>query len=281
MDLMVFSKHLAGIPLPIAARRLRQMEISKIDLTVREGGHVEPSKVREDLPRAAAELAGEGVQIGMLTTNITDAGVPATRAILETAAELGVSHYKLGYYFYQGFGNLRKQRAQVRAQVRDLAQLNAEIGICGGFHNHSDNFIGACLHDIDFVLEGTPKSALGLYFDPAHASIEGGSKGWEIGLDLLSERVVMLAVKDYRWNQGSGYAGGRAFHVQWNPLEVGNVPWPRVLERLKSIGFDGPFSLHSEYQGSNSFQDLTTDEVFEQTARDNEIWRAWTRDAGF
>ena len=35
---------------------------------------------------------------------------------------------------------------------------------------------------------------------------------------------------------------------------------------------DSPISSHSEYQGGHSFRDLSTDEVFEQTARDAEFF---------
>lgn len=277
MQLMVFSKHLAGPPLEETARRLKAMGISGIDLTVRDGGHVEPTQVRDHLPRAMEELGAQGVSIGQITTNILDAS-EVTRAILETAKQCGVGFYKLGYYGYKGFGTLRKAREEARAKVADLAQLSQETGIRGGFHNHSHNFLGACLHDIDYILG--EQSTIGLYFDPAHAVIEGGSSGWEMGMDLLQERVVMLAVKDYAWVETGGYAGARRFKVQWTPLQDGNVPWPRVLQHLKTIGYDGPVSLHSEYQGDSSFRFLTTDEVFAQTALDAEVFRGWCSEAG-
>lgn len=279
MQLCVFSKHLAGPSLEETAQRLRALNILAIDLTVRAGGHIEPERVKDDLPRAHEVLGANGVRIGMITTGILEATEAHTAAILRTAHLVGVSHYKLGYYGYKGFGTLRAQRADVRAKLRDLAQLNGEIGIVGGFHNHSHNFFGASLHDIAHVLESIDPQHIGLYFDAAHASIEGGSSGWIQGLDGLSERVVMLAVKDYRWVE-RGYGGGRSFGVQWNPLENGNVPWPEVLKYLKQSGFDGPVSLHSEYQGNHSFRDLTTDEVFEQTARDVIVFRQWLREAG-
>ncbi len=274
MQLMVFSKHLMGLPLDEVAGRLRAMDIGGLDLTVRKGGHVEPASAREELPNVAAQLERSGVTIGQITTDITDASDPQTRAILESAAQLGIGYYKLGYYKYEGFGSLRRARDEARARVQDLAQLSAEIGIRGGFHNHSGNFIGANLGDVDIIL-GDQKQ-IGWYFDAAHAHIEGGAAGWEMGLDLLSERLAMVAVKDYRWIA----RGEREYKPQWCPLADGITPWPRVLERLKTIGFDGPISLHSEYQGANSFRDLTTPEVLEQTARDAQVTRDWCAQAG-
>lgn len=275
-NLMVFSKHLAGPSFEEIARRLRAIGIQQIDLTVRPEGHVEPSQVEDALPKAAEQLASQGVRIGMISTGITDAHDPTSQSVLRTAAKLGISHYKIGYFIYKGFGTLRKARDEARAHIRDLTQLNAELGIVGGYHNHSDTFLGANLGDIDFLLDGTDPKHIGLYFDPCHAVIEGGSGGWVMGLDLLAERVVMLAVKDFLWAEaGKRYAGARAYSIEFCPLQDGNVPWPRVLTYLQTIGFNGPISFHSEYQGPHAFQDLTTDEVFEQTARDLDLWRQW------
>ena len=272
-QLCVFSKHLAGVPLREAARRLHAMEIKAIDLTVRPGGHIEPERAAIDLSTAAALLNREGVQIAMLTTAITDATAPHTSTILRAAAEVGIEYYKLGYFSYDGFGTLRKQRAEVAARFADLAALNQEIGIKGGYHNHSHNFFGANLTDIAYALENIDPEWLGFYFDPAHAVIEGGSSAWLMGLDALRDRVLMLAVKDFFWSDnGQGYAGGRRHKVVFCPLADGNVPWPRVLQCLKECNFDGPISLHSEYQGPHSFRDLSTTEVFDQTRRDKEFF---------
>jgi len=277
LRLMVFSKHLAGLPLEHVAQRLSAMGIGAIDLTVRSGGHVEPARVADDLPRMAQVLAEYGVEIGMITTEITDAAHAFSEPILRTACELGIGFFKLGYFGYQDFGSLRRSRDEARSKVRALAQMCSQIGIRGGFHNHSHNFIGASMGDIDFVLQGAEPS-IGLYFDAAHASIEGGSSGWEMGLDLLRERLVMLAVKDYFWD-ASGYGGGRRSHARWCPLEEGNTPWPQVLERLARLGFAGPASLHGEYQGAHSFRDLSAEEVLDQTAHDAQTLRAWMREA--
>ncbi len=276
MQLMVFSKHLAGLPLDKVASRLRAMNIDAIDLTVRPGGHVEPAKAEDDLPRVHETLAKSGVRIGMITTGITDARDPLTPVVLRAAARLGIRYYKLGYFSYEGFGTLKRQRTQVAERMKALAALNREIGIHGGFHNHSANFFGASLWDIHHVLEGCDSRALGLYFDPAHAVVEGGSDGWRMGMDLLSDRITMLAVKDFRWRDDKkGYAGARRHSTEWCPLETGNTPWPTVLKHLKAINFHGPVSLHSEYQGSHSFADLTSDEVLTQTEKDAALFRRW------
>jgi sugar phosphate isomerase/epimerase len=114
------------------------------------------------------------------------------------------------------------------------------------------------------------------YLDPAHALIEGGGSAWRMGMDLLDDRIGMLAVKDFRWVDGKHrYGGGRRHSVEFCPLEQGNTPWPEVLGILREIGFDGPVSFHSEYQGPHSYDDLGWREVIAQAARDIAVFRAW------
>jgi sugar phosphate isomerase/epimerase len=273
---MMFSKHLHGVPLEQAAKMLTGIGLRRIDLTVRSGGHVDPEQVENELPRIAHVLSTLGVTIGMITTEISDVHSPLTERVLRTAVTSGIRYYKLGYFRYGGFGTLDRQRREVKAKLRDLAQLNASLGISGGFHNHSDDFLGASLSDIDFVLDGVDPKAIGIYLDPAHAVIEGGSRGWMMGMDLVAPRITMLAVKDFHWVDGKHrYAGGRRQSVEFCPLSQGNTPWPEVLQILKSIHFDGPVSFHSEYQGALSFKDLTVAQVVNQTAEDVRWFERW------
>src|SRR5438067_1893499 len=127
-ELMVFSKHLAGPPLEESARRLAEFGVAAIDLTVRPKGHVDPSRAPDELPALAERLHQQGSRVGMLTTSITDATDSTTRPILATAAKLGIRHVKLGYWDYAGFGTLAKLRAEVRAKVKDIAAICAELG---------------------------------------------------------------------------------------------------------------------------------------------------------
>lgn len=280
MNFMVFSKHLAGPPLPQVASQLRSFGVDAVDLTVRKGGHVAPDAVDDELPAMQQSLRGVGCRIGMITTEITDPDAPLTRRILEAAARLGIRYYKLGYWGYQGFGTLRRQRDEVAARIKALAAMNQSLGLVGGFHNHSDTFFGASLWDIEYVLRDTPREAMGLYWDPAHATIEGGSRGWEMGLDLLADRLVMLSVKDFRWVNGKHrYAGARQHSVEICPLAEGNTEWPKIIALLQKMKFDGPISFHSEYQGAPSFRELSVAEVVDQTGRDIALFNDWWRRA--
>ena len=105
------------------------------------------------------------------------------------------------------------------------------------------------------------------YFDAGHAAVEGGNGGWRQGFELLAPHLRMVAIKDFLWKPEPGKPKA-AWHDYQTPLRDGIVPWPEFFERLSKASFDGPISLHSEYQGKHSWRDLTTEELIAQTAED-------------
>lgn len=275
--MMMFAKSLQSRPLDEAARRIKAIGLDHIDLTVRPGGFVEPERVDEDLPRAAEQLRQAGVSIGMLTTAITTLAEPYAEATLRAAAALGVRHYKLGYLRYPHVGTLRQLRREALECLREIAALNRELGLIAGYHNHSGSYLGASLHDVAWLLDRLPREAIGAYLDPAHAAIEGGGQAGLMGLDLLGDRVVMLAVKDFYWAdaEAGGAHVGRRHAARFCPLDQGQTAWPRFLEVLDRFDFAGPVSLHSEYRGAASFKELSVDELLEQTRCDAATLERW------
>ena len=65
-----------------------------LDITVRKGGHVEPERVRENLPGLVAILRDHGVDVPMVTTDIVDPDTPFTENIVRTISELGIRFYR-------------------------------------------------------------------------------------------------------------------------------------------------------------------------------------------
>ena len=100
------------------------------------------------------------------------------------------------------------------------------------------------------------------------------------GMDLLADRIVMLAVKDFLWvEKPDGIGGARRFGIVIHPPSAGNTAWPEVLQGLCRVGFDGPVSIHGEYQGEHSFRDLSSEDVLAQMADDRSAIESWLQAA--
>ncbi|MHC4914568.1 MAG: sugar phosphate isomerase/epimerase family protein [Planctomycetota bacterium] len=239
MDLCVFSKRLQEMDFGELADGLRGAGFDGVDLTVRPGGHVEPGEVREGLPRAVEELGAGGVTVRMISTSVTDVDAPHARDVLETAAQCGVRWAKLGYWAYDGFGTLRRTMREAGARLRALAAAAGELGIFLGCHNHSGGYVGAHLAHLGVLMEPLDPEAVGIYFDPAHAFLEGGRRGWLQSLDWVTGRVRMLALKDFVVPPGGD--------LECVPMGRGAIPWAEVVAALKHVAAQlGPVSVHSE-----------------------------------
>ena len=65
----------------------------------------------------------------------------------------------------------------------------------------------------------------------------------EDGVHLVASRLKMVAVKDFRWEKtASGWQDANC------PLGEGMVDWKYVFGELSQAGFQGPISLHLEYE---------------------------------
>ncbi len=126
---MAFSSDLIAGPtltgVEFLQRVASQIGFDGVDLTVRPGGHVLPERVREDLPRAVKVIRGAGLETPMITTEIMDASGPHTGAILETAARLGILHYRWGGFKYTNEKSIPSQLDVLKPRVKALAELRA------------------------------------------------------------------------------------------------------------------------------------------------------------
>ena len=131
----------------------------------------------------------------------------------------------------------------MKADVEGLAAIAGHAGIGGGFHNYSGTYVGSALWDHWWVLRDTDPGHVGFCCDPCHATIEGGSAGWEIGFHRIASRLKMVACKDFYREKRQG-----EWHARMCPLGQGMVDYPKFLATLAAVGSGGPISLHVEYR---------------------------------
>lgn len=238
--LCLFSKPLPDMDWRRLAQAAKSVGFGGIDLTVRRGGHVRPERAAEDLPKAVEAIRGEGLDVPMITTELTSADDPAARPILATAAKLSIPFFKPGYYQYK-MVNVRRELEEAAGQFRGLVSLSKEYEIQAGYHNHEE-YLGAPVWDMASVIDTLDSKWVGFYFDARHAVAEGGVGGWKIATNLVMPRLKMVAVKDFRWEKTQrGWAAGNC------PLGEGMVDWKYFMNALAAGGFQGPISLHLEY----------------------------------
>ncbi len=265
----IFSKHLQWLDYDDAAGAAREAGFDALDIPVRPNGHVLPERVRDDLPRAVAATHDAGLQVTMITTGITGVDSPHARAILETAAGLGIRHYRMGDVRYEA--GVRPTMDALVPRFRELAALNEEIGLQAGFQNHSGDRFGSSVWDLLRVLESVESPGLGMQYDIRHAVVEG-AYSWVRGLEMVAPFIHTLVIKDFDWEKGPD--GWRLRNV---PLGVGMVPLPAYVAALRRLGVSAPFSMHFEYPHP---QEARRRWAVEAYGRDLRALRAALRDHG-
>ncbi|PYT60651.1 MAG: hypothetical protein DMG46_06990 [Acidobacteria bacterium] len=269
--LCLFSKPLPGMDWRRLAQAAKSLGFGGIDLTVRRGGHVQPERAAEDLPKAVVAIREEGLDVPMITTELTSADDPAARVIFSTAAKLSIPFFKPGYYQYK-MVNVRRELEEAAGQFRGLVTLSKQYGIQAGYHNHEE-YIGAQVWDMASVIDALDPKWAGFYFDARHAVAEGGVGGWKIATNLVMPRLKMVAAKDFRWEKAeTGWAARNC------PLGEGMVDWKYFVNALAAGGFQGPISLHLEYDVAGKTSAAKEENILAALRRDLQFLKTRLRE---
>ncbi len=278
----VFSKHFHWTDCKEMAGMAAAIGFDGIDLTVREGGHVEPERVAAELPRAVETIRAAGLEAPMITAGIVDTESPHAEAIVKTAAALGIRYYRWGGFRYRDGGNITGQLEGLKPRVKALADLNRQYKVCAMYHTHSGvGQVGASIWDLWWLLKDFDPHAVGFNLDIGHATVEGGFGGWIHSTRLAAPWLRGTAIKDFRWGQN---ARGE-WAPQWCGLGEGMVNFRRYFAMLKQIGFHGPLQLHFEYpelgdaHAGRKVSSIPKEKFVSILHRDLDRLKGWLREA--
>jgi L-ribulose-5-phosphate 3-epimerase len=238
----VFSKVYQELKLNFedAAAVTAQAELQGVDCPVRPEGEILPERVEDDLPRYADILKKKGLRVGLLTTAITSTATPRAEAILRTAKKLGIKYYRLGFIDAKKDPPPGQQVTEVRAQLKDLAALNKQLGLTALLQNHSPsgrNYFGGNLGELADTVEGFNPEQIGVAFDIGHALVVHGDQ-WRTYFERLQPHFKIAYVKDVKRTGG------------WVKFGQGDIAGTGYFKLLHNLGYNAPISLHIEYDWS-------------------------------
>ena len=236
-----------------------------IDCPVRPGGQVLPERVEEDLPRYAAALRRRERRVLLLTTAIVGATSPHAEKILRTARQLGVKYYRTGYWSYDKQTAPAAKLADIKAQLKDLAAMNRELGVCAVLQNHAGaGMVGAKLLDYWEVVRNFDPNQIAVAYDIGHALNEIPDT-WRDVFETMKSHVKVAYVKDYK--RGSGFSA----------FGQGDIGQTDFFQRLRKIGYDAPLSFHIEYDWAGPAKDHSKAALLQAMRRDLRTLQGWLR----
>ncbi len=240
--LIYFSKGIQKTTPDRTAEVVAEVGWQGIELPLRAKGQIEPERVEEDLPKMVEALKKRGLVVGLITTDIVGPDTPHAEKVLRTAKALGITRYRMGFVRYDLDKPIKAQIDAIKPQTRELAALNKQLGMRGGWQNHSGaKMMGCAVWDLFELVRDVDPESLGVCFDIGHATLEGGLS-WPVEARLMMPWFVCVYVKDFAWERGK--KGG--FDPKWGPLGQGAVR-KEFFDWLKTSGYRGPISQHCEY----------------------------------
>ena len=266
MEISLFTKHLAGLSYDRLAEVVAGLGVTGIEAPIRPGGHVEPAKVEDELPKLVEALKKCGVRITMLTSAINSVSeATRTEVVLRTAKNLGIPRYRMNWYMYDHTRSIWPQVDEIRPKLKDLVALSKEIGILPCYQNHSGaKYAGAGIWDISLLMRDYKADEFAWAFDIMHATIEG-STSWPTEVALVQDRIAMAFFKNFVWD-GKGNKPAA--------LSEGIVG-KNYVDQLKTGGYTGPVCLHVEHLKGKVKDSGYMEAAIEGTRKDLATLRSW------
>lgn len=270
-DIYIFSKHLQFLNYRDMSEAAAEMGFDGVDLSVRPKGHVLPERVDQDLFKAVEEMKSFGLKTDLITTKVSTIEDLVQRNVIETAQKTGCKYYRTAWFRYDD-NELIDTRNAAKTSLQELCKFNESIGIGGAYHNHSGNFVGSSIWELQDLLSGLDRNYMGCQYDIMHATVEGG-KNWEYGLKLIRNHINTLVIKDFKWEKVNG-----KWTLVFTPLGKGMVDFKKYFSLLKKYQIKVPVSLHVEYDLGGAEHGLEPEipksEVFKRIKNDLDFIRS-------
>jgi sugar phosphate isomerase/epimerase len=260
-----FSQNLIKVPYAELGVIAQQIGYDGVDLTVMDGGHVNPHITNVDLVRAIESVRGAGLEVPMITTTITTPNEQTAYPILAITGHTQVHLYRLGFWPYSPVPNaapdIPRRLTQVRNDLTALLALGRNYQMAAMFPNRAGGFVGEALWDVQAMIGDMDPQWIGYYFDPSQVAGD-----MEIALRLALPRLKAVALQDFTWAKA-----GNAWKRQMCPLGEGMVDWPAFFRILAEAKFTGPVSIHQEYTVQDELAAMNKDLEFVR----KQVKQAW------
>lgn len=268
----IFEKVFEGLNYAELAEAVEQTGADGIEATIRKGGHIEPAVAADEVPKMQAALAARGKRILIAATSIARADEADALKVLKALKAAGIEYYRMSHYQLKFAQPLLPQVRNFAAQARDLAALNAEVGIQGLYQNHSGSsaaqgYLGALGWDVALMLEGIDPKALGLAFDTRHLCKDTGSS-WHTAVAVCKPHIRSIYVKDGTWQ------GPRGDQYKDVPLDTGFVN-KAVFDELRKGLEPMPLCIHMEWLGYRVFKKPEIPSAIEAHQKDIAALKKW------
>jgi len=262
MQLIVFSKAFRDRGVSELIGLAHRYGFEGYDLCVRPGYAVDPDNAHQELPAAVSAMRQDGLGIPMVTGNfdLLTPDHPTAEPILAAMDQADVRLLKLGYFeFDPAQQNYWQVVDDVRKALAGWQELGRKYGVKICYHTHSGVGVGVNCASLMHLIGGFDPQFIGAYIDPGHM-VKNGEE-FELGVAMVKQYLSIIGLKDVALTTGAKNGHGTVT-TKWVPAGEGMVDWTDVFAELQRVGFDGPLSVHCEFEvPEGQFYDVLAREI--------------------
>jgi sugar phosphate isomerase/epimerase len=251
VQIVLNSKFFRALDIRALGDRARQLGFDGIDVMIRPGHPVHPGNIATALPEAVTVWADQGLTCPLASAPVTlvDPDAPEVECVYAGCAAAGVPRLKIGFFPFTPGADYWALVGTAREALAGFARLSERYGVQTVYQVHSGPLLGSNCAGLMHLLRGFDPVRLGAYPDLGHMVLDG--EDYAMGLAMLGEHLSIVGVKDAY--HAPRLAGSEPpFLPRFVPLGRGAVNWRRALGALRARGFDGAFSVHTEYEFDES-----------------------------
>lgn len=248
MRVILFSKMFKDHDIEALVETGHNLGIEGYDLAVRPGYAIGPENAGRDLKGAVTSFEREGLAIPMVTGNfdLLTPDHPTALPILGAMDAANVRLLKLGYFKFDPVTQDYWQEVdRIRAALEGWQKLGQEHNVKICYHTHSNHCMGLNAGMLAHLIRGFDPEAIGAYLDPGHMAVEG--EAFDVGVAMVANHLSMIGAKDVLQERVEKDGHGST-KTTWVKAGEGMVDWTTILEELTRLKFDGPLSVHCEFE---------------------------------
>lgn len=217
-----------------------------IDVCVRSGHPINFGNMTDALPQAVKVWENQGLVCPMVSAPVdfTDPDAEDADRLYEACSGAGVPIVKIGYWKFAEGDDYWQSVARIRDELGKFADLSRKYGVKTVYHTHSGKCMGSNCAGLMHLIRGFEPQHIGGYADFGHMALDGEDPA--LGLAMIGPQLSVAGVKDGFHAPNPGKIP--SFKPQFANLGEGSVDWIRALKLLENMGFEGPLSVHTEYE---------------------------------
>ena len=251
MQVVLNSKFFGSLDIDRLGAKAEALGFDGIDVCVRPGHPVNPGNAATALPAAVAAWKRSGLVCPLATAPVAliSPDAPQVNSLYKGCAEAGVPRLKIGFFPFKPGDDYWALVDGGRRALEGFARLGQQYGVQTVYQVHSGPVLGSNCAGLMHLLKGQDPRWIAAYPDLGHMVLDG--EDYPMGLAMIRKYLSIVAVKDaYHAPQPAG--SEPPFVPRFVHLGRGAVNWRRALGALKALGFDGAFSVHTEYEFDES-----------------------------